>query len=64
MLLSLGNDDDGSRGPVSCGHGMHTLVMVLAPFRNPLRVRVERKHDLANMTGKLASVCRERAAIG
>ena len=34
----------------------HTLVTADAPFRSPLRVRVERREDLANMTGELAAI--------
>lgn len=59
MLMILGNQVVRSRGDVA----RPTLVTGVAPFRSPLRVRVERKHDLANMIGKMASV-RERAAVG
>lgn len=58
------------RGPVTCvasspGSGKqaldqatgHTLGNLAAPFRNPLRARVERKQDLASMIGKLNRDC-------
>lgn len=31
----------------------HTLVTAEGPFRRPLKVRVERKHDLASIVGEL-----------
>lgn len=34
-----------------------TLAKPVAPFRAPLRMRVERMQDLANMMGKLLSRC-------
>lgn len=49
--LSLGNGR--ARG------GWRTLEMVTGPFRSPLRARVERKQDLANMIGKLDRFHRE-----
>ena len=36
----------------------HTLEKVVAPLRSPLRARVERKQDLANIIGKLGRDCR------
>lgn len=33
-----------------------TLVTAVAPFRSPLKVRAERREDLANMIGKMASI--------
>jgi hypothetical protein len=60
LMMVLGNLVARSRGDVA----RHTLVTGVAPFRSPLRVRVERRHDLANMIGKMASVREEGRSRG
>lgn len=38
----------------------HTLATLEGPLRRPLKVRVERKHDLANIMGELDRHCCDR----
>jgi hypothetical protein len=45
------------RGEAEFQQGQYTLETLLTPFRNPLRVRVERKQDLASIIGKLYRSC-------
>lgn len=43
----------GCRGKLTGGRGGRTLETLTAPFRSPLRARVERRPVLANIIGKL-----------
>jgi hypothetical protein len=53
-LASLGRRENDSR---AVRNSWPTLVMVVAPFRSPLRACVERKQDLASMIGKMYLDC-------
>jgi hypothetical protein len=54
--LSANGKLAGRGGRISC----HTLVTAEGPFRRPLKVRVERKHDLASIMGELYRRCCDR----
>lgn len=52
-LIPSAKHENGERGSPEIQQDRHTLDTLFTPFRSPLRVRVERKQDLASIIGKL-----------